>query len=124
MSVKSMCLNFNFCLYYSSVMDFKPHISSSLCGKLSIFKPPRLYREIGPNEILNSISYSEDPFKQTEHPFKQTEHPFKQTEHCTELNQTLFNTIKLGTLYRPDYSCLQLLCCVLFTFHHIRESTI
>ena len=102
MSVKSMCLNFNFCLYYSSVMDFKPRISSSVCGKLSIFKHP--------NEILNSISYSEDPFKQT--------------EHCTKLDQTLFSAIKLGTLYRPDYSCLQLWRCVLFKFHHIRESTI
>ena len=103
MSVKSMCLNFNFCLYYySSVMDFKPRISSSVCGKLSIFKHP--------NEILNSISYSDDPFKQT--------------EHCTKLDQTLFSAIKLGMLYRPDYSCLQLWCCVLFKFHHIHESTI
>ena len=87
MSVKLMCLNFNFCLYYSSVMDFKPRISSSVCGKLSIFKHP--------NEIL-SISYSEDLFKQT--------------EHCTKLDQTLFSAIKLCMLYRPDYSCLQLWC--------------
>ena len=51
----SMCLNFNFCLYHSSVMDFKSRISSSVCGKLSMFKHQ--------NKILNSISKA--PFKQT-----------------------------------------------------------
>ena len=39
---------FEFLLYHSSVMDFKSRISSSVCGKLSIFK----HR----NKILNSIS--------------------------------------------------------------------
>ena len=54
-----MCLNvfeFQFLsVYHSSVMDFISHISSSVCGKLSMFKHPK--------QILNSISKA--PFKQT-----------------------------------------------------------
>ena len=48
MCIKLMCLNINFCLYHSSVMDLKSCISSSIFGILSIFKHP--------NKILNSIS--------------------------------------------------------------------
>ena len=83
-----MCLNFNFCLYLSSVMDFKSRISSSICGKLSIFK--------GPNKILNSISKV----------------PFRQTKHFTKLHHTLLSTF----YHRLVYSCGVVSCSSFIIF--------
>ena len=78
-----MCLNFKFCLSFSSVIDFKSRISSSVCGKLSIFKLP--------NKILNSISKV----------------PVKQTKHLTKLQWTLFSATKLSAFDQPVESCSQ-----------------
>ena len=80
--IKSMCLNFNFCLYFSRVMDFKPRILPFVCGKLSICKDP--------NKILHSISKA----------------VFRQTKHFTKLHQMLMSMFYCCLVYScDDVSC-------------------